>query len=947
MKQKSFILLIFIILSQYRIADAQIYLDSTKTIEARVEDLLGRMTLDEKIGQMVQEDYYGLDSLSHIQRYCLGSVLSAADNGPAGKTPGAWADLNDTLQSFALKTRLGIPILFGIDAVHGIGSVYVSTLFPHNIGMGCTRNPQLVTQETQITAQEMAATGINWTFSPVVAVARNENWGRTYESFGEEPNLVKEMAGAAVLGFQGDTTSEKINILACAKHFIGDGGTTNGENGGNTQVDTATLKAIHLPGYISAIQQKVGSMMISQSNWNNVPCHGNHYLLTTLLKEELGFKGFLISDYESFMLAPGKTYGAKITTAVNAGMDMGMMCPYNGTNYQTFIDTLRTSVEQGIVSQDRIDDAVRRILTQKFRLGLFEHPYAKRSLISQVGSPEHRQVARECVRQSIVVLKKKDGILPISKNIKHIHMAGRHANNMGYQCGGWTITWQGGSGSTTIGTTVMQAVQNAVPNAEVTYSEDGFGADSAQLGIAVVGEKPYAETSDKGNLHLTLADIQTIRNLKSYNIPVIVILISGRPIYVSPVFPQCDAFIAAWLPGTEGEGIADVLFGDYQPTGVLSQTWPRSESQIPINVGDSLYNPLFAFGFGITSLNDSPTGSAPEVYSAGTTVGGQTMEISFNKKMISPPVSSSGFSVLADGTTPMNITSVNLKPNDSTTMVLTFADSVKKGKTYTISYAAGTAQSYDHGQLAAFNNLPVYNVMNDYTYVSTVPGNIKAETYNFEQGISSQPSTDVGGGRVVTLIDSGDWVQYNVIVAQSGDYTLEYRVSSAKLAGKINFIANGISLSTIDIPITGSITTWQTVSTTVHLSAGPQIFKLNFVKGGFFLNWMQLSLSTAVKDQGTTPQKYQLLPVYPNPFNPTAMISYTLPKKSHATLTVYDVIGREIECLVNKNQEAGVYHFQFSGNHLSSGIYFVKLQAHGVDGQKGDFVDVKKCILLK
>ena len=498
--------------------------------------------------------------------------------------------------------------------------------------MGCTRNPELLTQATQITAQEVIATGFNWTFSPIVAVARNENWGRTYESYSEDPNLVREMSGAAILGYQGDTSAKNITILACAKHYLGDGGTTGGQDGGNTQLDTATLKAIHLPGYLSAIEQKVGSIMVSFSSWNGSPCVANKYLLTTLLKEELKFDGLLITDFDGIFYSPGRTTGEQFSNSINAGIDMAML---NGSFYITFIDSLKMIVGQGRVSLDRIDDAVRRILTQKFRLGLFEHPYAKRSLLSQVGSQAHRQVARECVRQSLVILRKKDNILPISKNIKRIHMAGRHANNMGYQCGGWTITWQGGSGSTTIGTTIMQAVQQEVPNASITYSEDGYGADSADIGIAVIGELPYAEGAGDRGEFLSTTDIQTIRNLKSSNIPVIVILISGRPMIISPILHYCDALIAAWLPGTEGQGITDVLFGDYQPTGVLSRTWPKDVSQIPMNVGDPVYNPLFEYGYGITSFNNSPAGSAPEVFSASV-ASIQSIEVSFNKKMATP-----------------------------------------------------------------------------------------------------------------------------------------------------------------------------------------------------------------------------------------------------------------------------------------------------------------------
>ncbi|MGD0339754.1 MAG: glycoside hydrolase family 3 N-terminal domain-containing protein [Bacteroidota bacterium] len=936
------IIIFYIIFSFHSSAIAQTYLDSTANIEERTEDLLSRMTLDEKIGQMVQVDYPGLTVQSDIQTYCLGSVLSSADAGPAGKTPEAWADLYDQFQSYALGTRLKIPILFGIDAVHGIGSVYGATIFPHNIGMGCTRNPSLVTQAAQITAQEMAATGINWTFGPVVAVARNENWGRTYESFGEEPNLVKEMSASAVLGFQGDTSSKTKTILACAKHFIGDGGTTGGQNGGNTQVDTATLRAIHLPGYLSAIEQKAGSIMVSQSTWNGAPCHGNHYLLTTLLKEELKFKGILITDYSSFLLAvsPGAPYGTNITTAVNAGIDMAMMNDYGGLNYPNFIDTLRTKVNQGIVSMDRIDDAVRRILTQKFQLGLFEHPYAKRSFLSQVGSPEHRQVARECVRQSLVVLKKKDGVLPISKTIKRIHIAGRHANDLGYQCGGWTITWQGGSGNTTIGTTILQAVQQAVPSANVTYSENGFGADSADIGIVAIGELPYAEASGDGRLTLDPYDIQTVRNMKTYNIPIILILITGRPVIINPILHHCDALIAAWLPGTEGQGITDVLFGDYPPVGTLSQTWPRSTSQIPINIGDAVYDPLFAYGYGITSLNDSPPGSAPVVYSASTTIAGQGIEISFNKMMAAPPAAPAGFSVLVNGITPANITLVSLKSNDSTTIVLTLGSDLVKGSTYTVSYTSGNIQSCDGGQVATFENFPAYNILNDYSHIHVIPKKLEAEQYLYGKGIGATGCSDVGGGLALTPLKTGNWTEYLVNVSEAGSYKLVYRISSLKDTGQVQLIANGVTVSTLDLPVTGSWYTWQSVSTTIELSGGPQILRMYASRGGFQLNWMEFSSSSGIEEQATIPECYQLYQNHPNPFNPTTTIGFSIPKAGFITLKVYNVLGAEVATLVSEPLSAGIYSKEWNAFSYASGVYFYRLQA-------GNFCQTKKLILLK
>jgi beta-glucosidase len=931
--------IILIIMLLFNAGLAQIYLDSTATVEERVNDLLGRMTLDEKIGQMVQVEYPVLSAAQDIQSYGLGSLLAAANDGPGDKTAQEWADLYDQFQSYAMQTRLGIPLLFALDAVHGFGAVYGATVFPHNIGMGCTRNPQLVAQAAQVTAQEMAATGIDWVLGPVVAVARNENWGRTYESYAENPDLVAEMTAAVVPGFQGDTPLAKIDILACAKHYIGDGGTTGGVNAGDTQVDEQTLRAIHLPGYLAAIEQNVGSIMVSQSTWNGAPCHGHYYLLTTLLKEELGFEGLVISDYNSFLLAGG-TYRAAISKSINAGLDMAMVSTYATYTYRTFIDTLRTLANQEIITQDRIDDAVKRILTQKFRMGLFEHPYAQRYLLDQVGSAEHRAVARECVRQSLVVLKKKDGVLPIPKNVKRIHMSGRHADNLGYQCGGWTITWQGSSGDITIGTTIMEAIQQAAPAAEITYSENGYGAADADIGIAVIGELPYAEVAGDGRLNLDPMDIECVRNLKSCGIPVIVILVSGRPMIINSLLHQCDALIAAWLPGSEGQGISDVLFGDYQPTGLLSQTWPRDLAQIPINIGDTSYNPLFAYGYGITSLEDSPPGSPPEIYSASTSVFGQSIEISFNKKMISPTGFPAGFSVTLNNETPLTITGLTLDTDDSATIVLTLEDSLQKTANYAISYTAGNVQADDGGQLAAFENYPVYNLLHDYKYIHLIPNKIEAELYYNQFGLANKTCTDQGGGKCLSSIDDGNWADYYVNVAQSGLYTVEYRVSSATDTGQIQLWTGGTAVSTLTLPVTGSFNTWQTVSTTVQLSAGDQILRMQAVQGGFQLNWMQFSQGTAVENQSASLNKFYLYQNYPNPFNPLTTIEFSIAQHSPVRVQIFNILGELVATLLDQPLPRGDYKTTWNASGFASGIYICRLEA-------GQELLVKKLILIR
>ncbi|RKY43967.1 MAG: beta-glucosidase [Candidatus Neomarinimicrobiota bacterium] len=570
---------------------------TTPAIEKEIDRLLSQMTLEEKVGQMTQVDIRYIKKPEDVIKYGFGSILSGGGATPTPNTPEAWADLYDSLQTLALRTRLGIPIIYGIDAVHGHNNVKGAVIFPHNIGMGATRNPDLVKKACEITAVEVAATGIDWTFGPCVAVTRDERWGRTYESFGESPDLVSEMAKAEVEGFQGTSLDDPLSIVACAKHFIGDGGTTGGVDQGNTEVDEETLRKIHLPGYISAIKAGVGTIMASYSSWNGIKCHGNKYLITTLLKGELGFEGFVVSDWAAIDQLPGD-YRSDIKTAINAGIDM-VMVP---DKYEEFISNLIDLVEKGDVSQSRIDDAVRRILRVKFKLGLFENPFSNRDLLPKIGCEEHRMIARQCVRESLVLLKNKNNILPLPKNLKRIHVSGKNADDIGNQCGGWTITWQGSSGNITDGTTILQGIKKAVSSeTKVTYSFDGSGAEGADVAIAVLGERPYAEMKgDRQDLSLDSDDLRTLENLRKANIPTVVILITGRPLIITEQLDSMDALLVAWLPGTEGDGIADVLFGDFSPKGKLPVSWPRDMSQIPINIGDANYDPLFPYGFGLT-----------------------------------------------------------------------------------------------------------------------------------------------------------------------------------------------------------------------------------------------------------------------------------------------------------------------------------------------------------
>ncbi len=580
------------------------------SFDPQVKALLARMTLQEKIGQMTQPEQDALKDPADLENLFIGSVLSGGSSDPkAGNSLEAWTSLYNRIQEHSAKTRLQIPILYGIDALHGHNNVIGAVIFPHNIGLGCTRNAALVEKIGRATAEEVRATGIQWTFAPCVTVPQDIRWGRTYEGFSEDPNIVRPLGEAAVRGLQGPDLANPLAVLACAKHFIGDGGTTYGSvrrqnregmDQGDTRVDEATLRKIHLPGYLAAIRAGVGTIMPSYNSWNGVKCSASKRLMTEILKQELGFEGFLISDYNAVdQLNPN--FKEAVATSINAGMDMVM----EPTRYREFIADLKALVDEGKVPMTRINDAVTRILRVKFAMGMMDGrkpPLADPAVQKSFGSPEHRTLARQAVRESIVLLKNDHNVLPLAKKAARIHVAGKSADDIGIQCGGWTIDWQGKVGPiTTGGTTVLAAIQKtADKNSRVTYSRDGAGAAGATVAVLVIGERPYAEMNgDRADLSLDKEDLAAYQNLKSAGIPIAVVLISGRPMIVNDVLNGVDGFMAAWLPGTEGQGVADVLFGDYKPTGKLSYSWPKSMAQLPLNIHSANYDPLFKVGYGL------------------------------------------------------------------------------------------------------------------------------------------------------------------------------------------------------------------------------------------------------------------------------------------------------------------------------------------------------------
>ena len=606
--------------SQLSGTQTPLYLDSNAPVSIRVDDLISRMTLEEKIGQMTQVEK---DSIrpGDITEYNIGSILSGGGGSPDQNTIEGWTAMTDAFQREALATRLGIPLIYGVDAVHGHGNLFGATIFPHQIGLGAAGNPDLMNRIGQATAREMLATGIPWNFAPVLAVPQDIRWGRTYESFSENTELVTELGVAYMEGLQvlqDDFTpapGQTLYVLSTPKHYIGDGGTEFGTSTeatylldqGDMRIDEPGVRSLFLPPYQTAVEKGAMSIMPSYSSWFGTKMHAQEYWLSVVLKGELGFPGFVISDWGALNQIDFNYYTA-VVTAINAGVDMNMV----PSDYKGYIDVMKKAVDDGDISGSRIDDAVRRILTVKFLLGLFDYPFADASLSSVVGSDDHRELARQAVRESLVLLKNDNNLLPIDKDKKTIYVAGRAADDIGLQCGGWTITWQGTSGDIQPGTTILEGITDAVSlETEIQFDASGQFDGLADVGIVVVGEFPYAEgVGDKADLTLSEKDIQIIKDVREHSKAMVVILISGRPLIITDQYQDVDAWIAAWLPGTEGNGISDLLFGDYTFKGTLPFSWPRDMDQLPFDFENlpttGCQSPLFPQGYGLNVSHNSP-----------------------------------------------------------------------------------------------------------------------------------------------------------------------------------------------------------------------------------------------------------------------------------------------------------------------------------------------------
>ena len=586
-----------------------LYKQANQPLETRVQDLLSRMTLEEKIGQMALVDKNSLGKVEDISKYYLGGVLSGAGAKPKTNTPQGWKDMVNEMKDQALKSRLGIPILYGIDANHGHSNLLGATVFPHAIGLGATQDAKLVADIASATSDELKATGINWNYSPSLDAPKDMRWGRVYEAFSDNPVLNGELGSAYITGAQ--ASFDKTQVLASAKHYLATGAMQWGKSNnkkfkidqGKTVADETALINEYLPPYKLAVDAGVASVMVGLNQWGDERIIDSKYLVTDKLKNELGFKGFVVSDwYGVYEYSKTSKYNANIKT-INAGLDMAML-PYD---YKAFLSDVRKAVNNKEISEDRIDDAVSRILYQKFKAGLFDNQETNISL-DDVGSQTHRQLARRAVASSMVLLKNDNSLLPLSKASGKILVAGSGADNVGRQSGAWTVEWQGVDGNWMPGgTSILQGIVSSVGStAEVEYEKDGnFNQTSAKadVGIVVVSEKPYAEGwGDNKNPTLDTADIEAIYRVKALSNKVVVVVFSGRPLFITDMVQDWDALVAGWLPGSEGGGVADVLFGDTPFKAKLPVTWPANIQQVPVKADGGTNDgsrPLFSRGFGL------------------------------------------------------------------------------------------------------------------------------------------------------------------------------------------------------------------------------------------------------------------------------------------------------------------------------------------------------------
>jgi beta-glucosidase len=807
---------------------------NSQNIDDEVNQLVANMTLDEKVGQMTQVERNALEHISDLATYNIGSLLSGGGSAPTPNSLNAWIDMYNEYQTASLQSSSEIPLIYGIDAVHGHSNVKGAVIVPHNIGLGATWNSSLVQKISEITASEVSATGIDWTFAPCIAVPQNERWGRTYEGFGETAEINQIMGIASVVGLQGNDLALDNTILACAKHFIGDGGTTDGIDQGNTEITEEVLRSLHMPAYVDAIEQGVGTIMATYNSWNGQKVHGYKYLLTDVLKTELGFEGFIISDWKGVDQVSGD-YKEAIKLSINAGVDM-VMVP---DRYKTFISYTKELINEGQISMSRIDDAVKRILKQKILLGLFEQPFAATSSaeIDAFGSTEHRDIARQAVRESLVVLDAKNNVLPLKQDGQTIGLAGVLADDLGAQCGGWTIAWQGGNGDITEGTSILEGFNKITNTSEVIFNQNGDFEQEIDVAIVVIGEKtPYSEGGgDRSSLNIENQDIALLKKLKSQNIPTVALLISGRPMIIGEALQHSDAMIAAWYPGTEGDGIAEVLFGLFDPKGKLTHSWPNHMRQIPINFGDESQNPLYPYKHGLTQFPTTSNTNLLKVYASAINDDGNIIRVYFNDIITSNLSDNDDYNLYINGDLVNSIIKDHyIDQNNPSILEINLLSNIEQGDEVYLTIEDNVLLS---------GNKSVHNADNVFVYngVKNVNGmsyRIEAESYYEMYGVQTEQCSDLGGGLNVGYIDYGDYMKYSIDVPSTGFYQLVSRIAGFQ-DGAIDITFNS-KIINLPFSTTGGWQNWVNFYEKVYLEKGEHIMTVTANSTQFNINYFDL-----------------------------------------------------------------------------------------------------------
>lgn len=580
-------------------------------MEARISKIIAAMTVEEKVGQVIQPEWKSIKP-EEVAQYHIGSIENGGGSVPGGNkhaTVKDWVDLIEPYYQVSVRPgqKTTIPLIWASDAVHGHNNVYGATLFPHNIGLGAAHDPALIERIGRATAEEVRSTGMDWSFAPTIAVARDDRWGRSYESYSEDPKIVAAYAGAMVTGLEGKgaTFLDQDHVISTAKHFLGDGSTDGGRDQGDSLASEDDLIRLHAQGYAQAIDAGTQSIMASYNSWHGVKMHANKALMTDVLKGQMGFDGFIMGDWLAHAQIPGCS-NEDCPAAFNAGLDI-----YNApTDWKKLYANMVREAKDGTIPKARLDDAVRRILRVKLRAHVFDEPSPahRPDTFKPIGTPQHRAIAREAVAKSLVLLKNNGGALPLKAGAR-VLITGDGADNFAMQSGGWTLSWQGadnGQGDFPGATSIYEGLKTQIEAAggQAWLSPDGTAPQKPDIAIVVFGETPYAEfmgdQSDVALHHDNVESLELIKKLKAQGIPVVSVLLSGRPLYVNPQINGSDAFVAAWLPGSEGEGIADVLTGKSDFGGKLSFSWPKRPDQTPLNVADATYDPQFAYGYGLS-----------------------------------------------------------------------------------------------------------------------------------------------------------------------------------------------------------------------------------------------------------------------------------------------------------------------------------------------------------